>query len=45
MMDAFQELVKNRKTTIIMTSHDPVILEMLEHVYTLEDRKIDYIKE
>ena len=44
MMDAFQELVKNRKTTIIMTSHDPVILEMLEHVYTLEDRKIDYTK-
>lgn len=41
-IDVFQELVKSRTTTIIMTSHDPIILEMIEHVYTLEDRKIDY---
>ncbi|MBO0995649.1 ABC transporter ATP-binding protein [Bacillus sp. SD088] len=41
-MDIFQELVKSQKATIIMTSHDPVILEMIEHVYTLEDRNIVY---
>lgn len=40
----FQELVKKQLTTIIMTSHDPIILEMIEHVYTLEDRKIAYKK-
>ncbi|MBS4178233.1 ABC transporter ATP-binding protein [Lederbergia citrea] len=43
-IQAFQELVKNRTTTIIMTTHDPNILEIIEHVYTLEDRKIDYRK-
>ncbi len=40
----FQELVSSRKTTIIMTTHDPGILEIVEHVYTLEDRKIAYEK-
>ncbi|MCJ7841301.1 ABC transporter ATP-binding protein [Lederbergia sp. NSJ-179] len=44
MIHIFQELVKNRTTTIIMTSHDPVILEMIEHVYALEDKKIVYKK-
>jgi len=39
-ISAFQELVKNRTTTIVMTTHDPGILEIIEHVYTLEDRKI-----
>ncbi|MBS4200439.1 ABC transporter ATP-binding protein [Bacillus sp. FJAT-49732] len=39
-ISAFQELVKNRSTTIVMTTHDPGILEIIEHVYTLEDRKI-----
>ena len=43
-IQAFQELVKNRKTTIIMTTHDPAILELIEHVYILEDQKIDYEK-
>ncbi|MEK3888237.1 ABC transporter ATP-binding protein [Bacillus sp. FSL K6-3431] len=41
---AFQELVKSRTTTIIMTTHDPGILEILEHVYTLEDQTIAYRK-
>lgn len=41
-IDVFKRLVRDKKTTIIMTSHDPVILEMIEHVYTLEDRKIVY---
>lgn len=40
----FQELVKKRQTTIVMTSHDPVILEMIKHVYTLEGQKIAYQK-
>ncbi|MBW8349482.1 ABC transporter ATP-binding protein [Bacillus sp. IITD106] len=39
-ISAFQELVKNKTTTIVMTTHDPGILEIIEHVYTLEDRKI-----
>ena len=43
-MNIFQELVKERKTTIIMTSHDPIILEMIEHVYILEDQNIVYQK-
>lgn|SRR5690606_10014251 len=41
---AFQELVKRTSTTIIMTTHDPGILEILDHVYTLEDKKIAYQK-
>lgn len=41
---ALQALVKNQKTTIIMTTHDPAILELIEHVYTLEDQKIEYEK-
>lgn len=44
-IDVFKELVKEKRTTIVMTSHDPVILEMIEHVYTLEDRKIAYNKD
>lgn len=43
-MNIFQQLVEERKTTIIMTSHDPVILDMIEHVYALEDKKLDYQK-
>ncbi|MCJ8007545.1 ABC transporter ATP-binding protein [Lederbergia wuyishanensis] len=39
-ISAFQELVKSKTTTIVMTTHDPGILEIIEHVYTLEDRKI-----
>ncbi|WP_230200212.1 ABC transporter ATP-binding protein [Bacillus niameyensis] len=44
MMDVFQKLVDSQTTTIIMTSHDPVILEMIEHVYTLEAQNIVYEK-
>lgn len=42
MIELFKDLVKKKRTTIVMTSHDPVILEMINHVYTLEDRKIAY---
>jgi len=43
-INVFQELVQNKETTIIMTTHDPGILDMLENVYTLEDRKVSYEK-
>lgn len=36
----FKQLVETKKTTIIMTTHDPAILEMIEHVFELEDGKI-----
>ncbi|ADU28801.1 ABC transporter ATP-binding protein [Evansella cellulosilytica] len=41
----FQELTKNKETTIMMTTHDPGILEILDHVYTLEDGKIESAKQ
>ncbi|MGP4041064.1 ABC transporter ATP-binding protein [Gracilibacillus sp. D59] len=44
-IDVFKTLVKNKTTTIIMTTHDPGIMEIVDHVYTLEDRKIVYQKE
>ncbi|WP_407269903.1 ABC transporter ATP-binding protein [Radiobacillus sp. PE A8.2] len=37
---AFQSLTNNQQTTIIMTTHDPGIMEILDHVYTLEDGQI-----
>ena len=40
----FQELVSKKGTTIIMTTHDPAILELIEHQYTLEDKQINYEK-
>ncbi|WP_153736149.1 ABC transporter ATP-binding protein [Aquibacillus halophilus] len=40
-INAFKELTSNKKTTIIMTTHDPGILEILDHVYTLEDGQIE----
>ncbi len=36
----FKYLVDTKKTTIIMTTHDPDILEMIEHVFELEDGQI-----
>ncbi|MFT4414836.1 ABC transporter ATP-binding protein [Fredinandcohnia humi] len=41
MITRFKQLVEAKKTTIIMTTHDPAILEMIEHVYELEDGKIE----
>lgn len=43
-IQAFHELVKNNQTTIIMTTHDQDILGLIEDVYVLEDKKIDYEK-
>lgn len=44
MIRTFQELVNKKGTTIIMTTHDPAILELIEHIYTLEDKQINYEK-
>ena len=43
-IDVFKEITSSKETTIIMTTHDANILEVVEHVYTLEDRKIAYEK-
>jgi putative ABC transport system ATP-binding protein len=40
----FKYLVDTKKTTIIMTTHDQDILEMMEHVFELEDGKIAFEK-
>jgi putative ABC transport system ATP-binding protein len=36
----FKQLVESKKTTIIMTTHDPDILDMIELVFELEDGRI-----
>ncbi|WP_078544685.1 ABC transporter ATP-binding protein [Litchfieldia alkalitelluris] len=43
LINVLQELVQEKKTTIIMTTHDPAILEMLDHVYQLEDGRIEAV--
>ncbi|KKI94145.1 macrolide ABC transporter ATP-binding protein [Bacillus sp. SA1-12] len=40
-VQVFKKLVKEKKTTMILTTHDPAIMEMLDHVYTLEDGRIE----
>lgn len=39
-MKVFRELVETKQTTVIMTTHDPAMMEITDHVYTLEDGKI-----
>ncbi|MBM7573398.1 ABC transporter ATP-binding protein [Aquibacillus albus] len=39
-MRIFRELVQTKQTTIIMTTHDPAIMELVDHVYALEDGEI-----
>ncbi|MBN2532584.1 MAG: ABC transporter ATP-binding protein [Spirochaetales bacterium] len=36
----FKELVENQGMTIVMTTHDPNIMEVADYVYTLEDGRI-----
>jgi putative ABC transport system ATP-binding protein len=36
----FQKLVKKNEMSIVMTSHDPNMVELVDHVYSLEDGKI-----
>jgi putative ABC transport system ATP-binding protein len=40
-VQVFKKLVNEKKTTMILTTHDPAIMEMLDHVYTLEDGRIE----
>lgn len=36
-MKVFRQLVENTGMTVIMTTHDPAIMEIVDHVYELED--------
>ncbi len=36
----FKDLVAQENMTIVMTTHDPAIMEIVDHVYTLEDGQI-----
>lgn len=36
-MKLFKDLVEHEGVTIIMTTHDPAIMEIVDHVYALED--------
>ena len=33
----FKDLIRERGLTIVMTTHDPNMMELADHVYTLED--------
>ncbi|MFC0210869.1 ABC transporter ATP-binding protein [Paenibacillus chartarius] len=39
-MRVFQDLVHNEGMTIILTTHDPAIMKVADHVYALEDGQI-----
>jgi putative ABC transport system ATP-binding protein len=39
-MKVFRSLVESSGMTIIMTTHDPAIMEIVDHVYELEDGQI-----
>ena len=39
-MEQFKELVSKQKMTIIMTTHDPSMMDIADKVYTLEDGEI-----
>jgi putative ABC transport system ATP-binding protein len=39
-MKVFKELVQHENMTIILTTHDPAIMEIVDHVYALEDGRI-----
>lgn len=36
-MRVFRDLVQKEGTTILLTSHDPNMMELVDHVYTLQD--------
>jgi putative ABC transport system ATP-binding protein len=39
-MKVFRELVKDTGMTIVLTTHDPAIMELVDQVYALEDGRI-----
>ncbi|WP_372662542.1 ABC transporter ATP-binding protein [Cohnella sp.] len=40
-MRVFRELVKRSGVTVVLTTHDPGIMELVDHVIALEDGKIE----
>jgi putative ABC transport system ATP-binding protein len=39
-MKVFKDLVQKEHMTIVITTHDPAIMEIVDHVYALEDGRI-----
>ena len=39
-LSLFRHLTEEEKLTIVMTTHDPNMMELADHVYTLEDGEI-----
>ena len=39
-LKVFRDLVTKEKLTVVMTTHDPNMMELADHVYTLEDGEI-----
>jgi len=39
-MKVFKDLVQHEGMTIILTTHDPAIMEIVDQVYALEDGQI-----
>ena len=39
-MRVFRDLVQKEGTTVLLTSHDPNMMELVDHVYTLQDGEI-----
>jgi len=39
-MGIFKELIRDEGLTVVMTTHDPNMMELADHVYTLEDGEI-----
>jgi putative ABC transport system ATP-binding protein len=39
-MKVFKDLVQKENMTIVLTTHDPAIMEIVDHVYALEDGQI-----
>ncbi|WP_426445616.1 ABC transporter ATP-binding protein [Paenibacillus sp. S-38] len=44
-MHAFRSLVRDEGMTVILTTHDPAIMNTADQIYTLEDGRIAYEKE
>ncbi|MFQ9872595.1 MAG: hypothetical protein ACLRVT_06220 [Oscillospiraceae bacterium] len=36
----FRELIENEGATVVMTTHDPSMMEIADRVYTLQDGEI-----
>ncbi len=39
-LKVFRDLVAKEKLTVVMTTHDPNMMELADHVYTLEDGEV-----